>query len=75
MYRFYFGKYIPNVKNLNVVQFFVKYSTKSECFIDQHLQRFNNVKACGSQRSGVPSTPINSEMNHKPDILIFLIIL
>ena len=30
--------FISNVKNLNVVQFFVKYTTKSECFINRHLQ-------------------------------------
>ena len=31
--------FISNVKSLNEVQFFVKYTTKSECFIDHHLQR------------------------------------
>ena len=30
--------FISNFKNLNVVQFFVKYTTKSECFINRHLQ-------------------------------------
>ena len=29
-------QFISNVKNLNVVQFFVKYTTKSKCFIDHH---------------------------------------
>ena len=30
---------ISNVKSFIVVQFFVKYTTKSECFIDHDLQR------------------------------------
>ena len=34
-----FKPFMSNVKNLNVVQVFVKYTTKSECFIDHHLQR------------------------------------
>ena len=42
-YRFRFQRpfwpFISNVKNLNVVQFFVKYATKRKCFIDYHLQR------------------------------------
>ena len=32
---------VSNVKNLNVGQFFVKYSTKSECLIDHYLQTKN----------------------------------
>ena len=35
---FHFWPFILNVKNLNVVQFFVKYTMKSECFSDHHLQ-------------------------------------
>ena len=50
--------FISNVKNLNVVQFFVKYTTKSECFIDHHLQR-NISKACGLLRSR-PAPPLST---------------
>ena len=31
--------FISNVKDLNVVQFFVKFAIKGECFMDHHLQR------------------------------------
>ena len=46
--------FISNFKNLNVVEFFVKYTTKSKCFIDHHLQR-NILKICGSLRPGTAS--------------------
>ena len=32
--------FISNVNDMNVVQFVVKFATKSECFIDHHLQRY-----------------------------------
>ena len=31
--------FLSKVKNLKVVQFFIKYTTNSKCFIDYHLQR------------------------------------
>ena len=37
-FRFHFGHSYQTL-NLNVVQFLVKYATKSECFINHHLQR------------------------------------
>ena len=55
--------FISNLKNLNVEQFFVKYTTKSECFINHHLQR-NIFKVCSSFRPGAAPTPTNLKMNH-----------
>ena len=31
--------FLSNIENLNVVQFFVKYMTKTYCSTNQHLQR------------------------------------
>ena len=64
--------FLSNVKNLNVVHFLVKHTTKSECLIDHHLQR-NIFKACSSFKSRVAPTPLNSKMNHFANQLIFKI--
>ena len=35
--------FLSKVKNLNVVQFFVKYMSKSDCSIDHHSQKFKGL--------------------------------
>ena len=61
--------FILNVKNLGVVQFFVKYMTRSESLTAHHLQR-NILKTWGSHRSGAAPTPTNLKMNHVANQLI-----
>ena len=65
--------FISNVKNLNVVQFFVKYLTKTKCLIDHHLQRniFKRLWFSWIRRS---PTPINSTIKYVAKQLIFKII-
>ena len=65
--------FLSNVKNLRVVQFFVKYTTKSKRLIDHHLKG-TFLKACGLVRSGAVPTPINSKMNHVANQFAFKIL-
>ena len=59
-----------NVKNLDVIQFLKKYTTKSECTTDHHLQR-NIFERLVIHLDSQQLAPTNSKMNHVANQPIF----
>ena len=66
--------FISNAKNMNVVQFFAKCMTKSECLLDHYILQRHIFEGLCSLRFGAAPTLINLKMNHVANQLIFKII-